>query len=102
MMTDDIMERRIQFRRTSFVLTIPHRIIRELKISKGQSVRFTIGDGEFTVRPTDTGISKNPAKTKYENPVKTMLSQTDKDVAEMVRKNTKHSKISKLDKLSIK
>lgn len=91
MMSDDMMERRIQFRRTSFVLTIPHKIIKKLNISKDQSVRFTIENGRFIVRPTDIGASKNTAKTdKYDNAVKNMMSQTDDDVARMVRKTAKY------------
>ena len=100
MMDDDIIERRIQFRGGCFVLTIPRKIARKMGIIKGQSARFAVGNGEFTVRLTSVGAPKNPAK--YESPVRTMINQTDEDVAEMVRKDTKHPKVSKLEKLRIK
>lgn len=51
-MEEHIVERRVQLRGKSLVLTIPAQIAAELGLRRGQSVRFTVKDGGFTVRPT--------------------------------------------------
>ena len=51
-MDEHIVERRVQLRGKSLVLTIPTKIAAELGLRRGQSVRFILEDGGFTVRPT--------------------------------------------------
>ena len=97
-MDDDIIERRIQFRGGCFVLTIPRKIVLELGISKGQSARFTVDDGQFIVRPTriDTPKMGSGKATKYARAVERMMDDTRKENEDV------HPKISRLEKLRIK
>lgn len=99
-MSDDIMERRVQFRSNSFVLTIPPKIISDMKISKGQSVRFIQGEGEFTIRPTQVDTSKTGASNpdKYAK----VISDAINERHDTQDKPAKHEKASKLEKLRLK
>ena len=49
---DEHIERRVQLRGKSFVLTIPAKIAAELGLCRDQSARFIVDNGGFTVRPT--------------------------------------------------
>lgn len=83
-MEDEIIERRVQLRGSSFVLTIPKKIAGAMNLSSGQSVRFVIGDGEFTVRPTSVGAAKpNPAGgSKYEEAIANMMKNAGSEKVE--------------------
>lgn len=56
-MTEHIVERRVQLRGRSFVLTIPKKMAAEMGLRRGQGVRFTMMDGGLTVRPTGVGAA---------------------------------------------
>ncbi|MCE2498472.1 MAG: AbrB/MazE/SpoVT family DNA-binding domain-containing protein, partial [Nitrosopumilaceae archaeon] len=55
------LERRIQLRGHSFVLTIPRAVVKKMKIRNGQSVRFLVGDGEIVIRPMSAGVGDGAA-----------------------------------------
>lgn len=93
-----IIERRVQLRGSSFVLTIPKKIVREMKLSKGQSVRFMVGDGEFTVRPTSVSAAKpNSAdSSRYEEAIAGMMKNTGTEKPAGTRPYSEESKLGKI------
>lgn len=76
---DEHIERRVQLRGKSFVLTIPTKIAAELGLCRGQSVRFIVGDGGFTVRPTsvaEQNLDGNTCEDAISNMMKGASSET--------------------------
>ena len=51
-MEEEVIERRVQMRRISFILTIPQVVAKKAGIRNGQSVRFEVGDGDIVISPT--------------------------------------------------
>ena len=97
------LERRIQLRGRSFVLTIPRDVIEKMKIRNGQSVRFLVGDGEVVIRPLSAGAdggATNPAgPDKYERAIEEMMAKNE---SERSGGRGAASKRSKLERLRIK
>lgn len=56
-----MLERRIQLRGHSFVLTIPRAVVKKMNIRSGQSVRFLVGDGEIVIRPLSVRVGDGTA-----------------------------------------
>ncbi|MDE0525078.1 MAG: hypothetical protein OXI27_00540 [Thaumarchaeota archaeon] len=52
-MDEEILERRVQLRGGSFVLTIPRAVAVETGMRKGQGARFHVQDGRIVIRLTD-------------------------------------------------
>ena len=76
---DEHIERRVQLRGKSFVLTIPSKIAAELGLRRGQSVRFTVEDGGFTVRPTsvaEQNLDSDTCEDAISNMMKGISSET--------------------------
>ena len=71
-MAEHIVERRVQLRGRSFVLTIPKDIAAEMGLCRGQGVRFTLKDGALTVRPTGVA-GPNPDGGRYEEAIANMM-----------------------------
>lgn len=71
-MEEHIVERRVQLRGKSLVLTIPAQIAAELGLRKGQSVRFSLEDGGFTVRPTSV-VGQNLDSNMCEDAISKMI-----------------------------
>ena len=101
-----IIERRVQVRGNSFVLTIPQDIVKKMKIRAGQSVRFLIKDGEIILRPT--GIGGAGAQDVQDADVQD-ADAYEKAVADMMGKHAGGAKNAggsvgrgKLDKLRLK
>ena len=75
---EDVIERRIQFRGSSFVLTIPQKIAQKMNLKRGQSVRFILGNDEFTVRPTSVDDTEQDAG--YERSIDEMIRKSSRDI----------------------
>ena len=97
------LERRIQLRGHSFVLTIPRAVVKKMKIRNGQSVRFLIGDGEIVIRPMSAEASDgtvDPAgPDKYGRAIAEMMA---KDRPEKPGGRGAASGKSKLERLRLK
>ena len=80
-MTERIVERRVQLRGRSFVLTIPKSMAAEMGLRRGQGVRFTIVDGALTVRPTVVGAAgPNPDGGRCEEAISDMMRGVASDM----------------------
>lgn len=81
-MEEKIIERRIQLRGSSFVLTIPQDIAKKMSIRAGQSIRFQIvKDGECMIRPTNVNTIDSVDSTEhdtYEKAVENMMNNSTK------------------------
>ena len=77
------LERRIQLRGRSFVLTIPRDVIEKMKIRNGQSVRFLVGDGEVVIRPMSAGTGDGTADSaepdKYAKAIEEMMAKNESE-----------------------
>ena len=77
------LERRIQLRGRSFVLTIPRAVIEKMKIRNGQSVRFLVGDGEVVIRPmsAETGdwAADSAEPDKYARAIEEMMAKNESE-----------------------
>ena len=98
-----ILERRIQLRGHSFVLTIPRDVVKKMGIRNGQSVRFLVGDGEVVIRPMSAGASDGTADSdgpdKYKRAIEEMMA---KDRHERPGGRGTASGKSKVERLRIK
>lgn len=54
---DDI-QRRIQFRQGSYIVTIPLQIVHALGIRRNQYVRFAVSRNKVIIKPVESGITK--------------------------------------------
>ena len=52
------VQRRIQFRQGSYMVTIPIQIVHALGMRKNQYVRFAISKNKVIIKPVDAGITK--------------------------------------------
>ena len=97
------LERRIQLRGHSFVLTIPRAVVKKMKIRNGQSVRFLVRDGEIVIRPMSAGAGDDAADPgvpdKYVRAIEEMMAK-DKPKRPHARGTT--SGRSKLERLRLK
>ncbi len=101
--SEKTLERRIQLRGRSFVLTIPRAVIKKMEIRNGQSVRFLVGDGEVVIRPMSAGTGDGTADSegpdKYERAIEEMMT---KDKSERSGGRGAASGRSKLERLRLK
>ena len=97
------LERRIQLRGHSFVLTIPRDVIEKMKIRNGQSVRFLVGDGEVVIKPLSVGAgdgaSNSAEPDKYAKAIEEMMAKNE---SERSGGRSAASGRSKLERLRIK
>ena len=101
-MEEEVIERRIQLRRNSFILTIPQAIAKKAKIRKGQGVRFWVKDGEIVISPMgilDESTSDSTGPDPYARAVAEMMAK-DKPKKPNARDTT--SGRSKLERLRLK
>ncbi|MDE0266022.1 MAG: hypothetical protein OXI27_01490 [Thaumarchaeota archaeon] len=100
------LERRIQLRGHSFVLTIPRTVIKKMRIRDGQSVRFLVRDGEIVIKPMSAevgGGTANPAgPDEYERAVTEMVARDRSEKAKEHRRGGAASGRSKLERLRLK
>ena len=59
-MDEEILERRVQMRGGSFVLTIPRAVAVETGMRKGQGARFRVQDCRIVIRLTDVAEDGGP------------------------------------------
>jgi len=52
------MQRKIQFRQGSYVVTIPLQIVHALGIRRDQYVRFAVSKGKIIIKPVDPNMAK--------------------------------------------
>ena len=77
-MEEEIIERRMQLNRGSFILTIPRGIAKRAGIRKGQSVRFRVRDGEIVISPTGVPGDSTPDSAgpdKYARAIEEMMAE---------------------------
>jgi len=100
---DKTLERRIQLRGHSFVLTIPRAVVKKMKLRNGQSVRFLVEDGEIVIRPMSAGVGDGTADPdgpdKYTRALEEMMA---KGRAEKSGGRGTTSGKSKLERLRLK
>lgn len=73
-MAEHIVERRVQLRGRSFVLTIPKKMAAEMGLRRGQGIRFIMVDGGLVVMPTDIGVAgPNPDGGRFEAAISDMM-----------------------------
>ena len=52
------MQRRVQFRQGSYIVTIPLQIVHALGICKNQYVRFAVSKNKIVIKPVESNITK--------------------------------------------
>jgi len=67
------MQRKIQFRQGSYVVTIPLQIVHTLGIRRDQYVRFAVSKGKIIIKPVDPNMTKKD------------LTEADRDSASLDR-----------------
>ena len=95
-----ILERQVQRRQCSYVLTIPTSMIKVLKVKEGQNVRFYDHNDLVIIKAANKELTKKDLSEieKFEKILDKMMEEDEPEQ----KKPEKHPKISDLEKLRIK
>ena len=78
-MEEDVIERRVQMRRISFILTILQVVAKKTGIRHGQSVRFEVRDGDIMISPTGVPGDSAPASIGPDKVARAIAEMMAKD-----------------------
>ncbi len=98
--SEKILERQVQRRQCSYVLTIPPSVIKILKVKEGQNVRFYPRNDTVTIKAANKELTKKDLSDieKFEKILDKMMEEDEPEQ----KKPEKHPEISDLEKLRIK